>query len=93
MGLFPGAGSARTLVRDTLDAVKNAYPDFDWAKYDQDGDGEIDRLWIIHAGLGEEDSTTLLNRTITEKAGSGPIHRACPLLRGCARGFRQVRIS
>ena len=62
-GAIPGAGSARTLVVDALNAVKTAYPAFDWAKYDQDGDGEIDRLWIIHAGLGEEDSTTLLNRT------------------------------
>jgi immune inhibitor A len=62
-GAISGAGSARTLVTDALEAVKRAYPTFDWAKYDQDGDGEIDRLWIIHAGLGEEDSTTLLNRT------------------------------
>jgi immune inhibitor A len=62
-GAIPGAGSARTLVMDALNAVKTAYPTFDWAKYDQDGDGEIDRLWIIHAGLGEEDSTTVLNRT------------------------------
>ncbi len=62
-GAIPGAGNQRTLVIDALNAVKAAYPSFDWAKYDQDGDGVIDRLWIIHAGLGEEDSTTLLNRT------------------------------
>lgn len=59
----PGAGSARTLVQDALTAVKNAHPGFDWKKYDRDGDGIIDRLWIIHAGLGEEDSPIVLDRT------------------------------
>ncbi|HPC84125.1 MAG TPA: immune inhibitor A [Thermoanaerobaculaceae bacterium] len=62
-GAIPNAGSARTLVQDALAAVKAAYPSFDWKKYDQDNDGVIDRLWIIHAGLGEEDSTVLLGRT------------------------------
>jgi immune inhibitor A len=64
-GAIPGAGSSRTLVQDALDAV-NAISDtitgFDWANYDQDGDGIIDRLWIVHAGYGEEDGTDLLNR-------------------------------
>ena len=65
-GVIPGAGNARTLVKDALDAVnaiKDTIPGFDWANYDGDGDGIIDRLWIVHAGYGEEDSTTLLNRT------------------------------
>ncbi len=62
-GAIPGAGSARTLVVDALNAVKAANPSFDWRKYDRNGDGIIDRLWIIHAGLGEEDSTVLLDRT------------------------------
>lgn len=64
-GAIPGAGDAQQLVRDALDAVNaisDTIPGFDWANYDQDGDGIIDRLWIVHAGLGEEDSTTLLNR-------------------------------
>jgi immune inhibitor A len=62
-GGIPGAGSAASLVRDSLDAVKAAYPTFDWASYDQDKDGVIDRLWIIHAGLGEEDNPDLLAGT------------------------------
>jgi immune inhibitor A len=65
-GGIPGAGNARSLVRDALDAVNaisGTIPGFDWSNYDQDKDGIIDRLWIIHAGLGEEDSTTILNRT------------------------------
>jgi len=62
-GAIPGAGSSRTLVEDALAAVNAAYPDFPWADYDLDGDGVIDRLWLVHAGYGEEDSTTLLNRT------------------------------
>ena len=65
-GAIPGAGTARTLVKDALDAVNaiaDTLPGFDWANYDVDGDGIIDRLWIVHAGYGEEDSTVLLNRT------------------------------
>ncbi len=65
-GAIPGAGTARTLVKDALDAVNaisDTIPGFDWANYDLDGDGVIDRLWIVHAGYGEEDGTTLLNRT------------------------------
>ncbi len=66
-GMIPGAGTEGMLVSDALDAV-NAISDtlawdFDWADYDLDGDGTIDRLWIVHSGYGEEDSTTLLNRT------------------------------
>ncbi|HEY3412214.1 MAG TPA: M6 family metalloprotease domain-containing protein [Armatimonadota bacterium] len=62
-GAIPGAGNAQSLVTDALDAVNQAYPGFDWKSYDQNGDGVIDRLWIIHAGVGEEDSTALLNAT------------------------------
>ncbi len=65
-GAIPGAGTARTLVMDALDqvnAISNTIPGFDWANYDLDGNGVIDRLWIVHAGYGEEDGTTLINRT------------------------------
>jgi immune inhibitor A len=65
-GAIPGAGGSRSLVRDALDAVNaisNTIPGFDWADYDTNDDGVIDRLWIVHSGYGEEDSTTLLNRT------------------------------
>jgi immune inhibitor A len=65
-GMIPGAGNTRTLVRDALDrvnAISNTIAGFDWKNYDKDGDGIIDRLWIVHSGYGEEDSPTLLNRT------------------------------
>ncbi len=67
-GLIPGAGDARNLVKDALDAVNakviaGELPGFNWKDYDQNGDGVIDRLWIVHAGYGEEDNTTLMNRT------------------------------
>ena len=62
-GAIPGKGSARSLVADALRSAKAAYPNFNWAEYDQNGDGYIDRLWIIHSGLGEEDSPAVLNRT------------------------------
>ena len=53
-------------MKDALDAVnkiKDTIPGFSWKNYDLNGDGVIDRLWIVHAGYGEEDGTTLLNRT------------------------------
>lgn len=68
-GAIPGGGYASTLVVDAINSAKAAYPTFDWASYDQDGDGLIDRLWIIHAGLGEEDQPALLNRTSYGEGG------------------------
>ena len=65
-GAIPGAGGSKSLVRDAVNAVNaisNTIPGFNWANYDLNGDGVIDRLWIVHSGYGEEDSTTLLNRT------------------------------
>ena len=68
-GAIPGGGDARTLVVDALKSAKAAYPGFDWASFDQNGDGYIDWLWIIHAGLGEEDNPALLNRTSYGESG------------------------
>lgn len=66
---FNGAGGTRGLVRDALDAVNKMIDEgqlvgFDWHNYDQDGDGIIDRLWIVHAGLGEEDKPDWLNMAV-----------------------------
>lgn len=68
-GAIPGAGNAQSLVVDALESAKAAYPGLDWASFDQNGDGYIDRLWIIHAGLGEEDNPGLLNRTSYGEGG------------------------
>jgi M6 family metalloprotease-like protein len=68
-GAIPDGGDSRTLVVDALNSAKAAYPDFDWASFDQNRDGYIDRLWIIHAGLGEEDNPALLNRTSYGEGG------------------------
>lgn len=67
-GFFPGGGDPRDLVKDAIDAVVAMNPDFNWAQYDMNGDGVIDRLMIVHAGYGEEDSTTLLKMTNGEHA-------------------------
>jgi immune inhibitor A len=70
-GAIPGAGTRNDLVKDALNAlqsISNTIPGFDWANYDQDGDGVIDQLWIIHAGLGEEAPSALL-RTYNTPAG------------------------
>jgi immune inhibitor A len=67
-GYFPSGADPRDLVKDTIDAVVAANPGFNWAQYDMNGDGVIDRLMIVHAGYGEEDSPTLLKMTNGENA-------------------------
>jgi len=59
-GYFPNGGTPQTLVKDAVDACVAADPNFNWEQYDQNGDGVLDRVMIVHAGYGEEDSTTLL---------------------------------
>lgn len=61
-GGIPGAGSARTLVKDALDATKKQFPAINWNEYDADHDGMIDHLWIVAAGVSES-SLVLSNRT------------------------------
>jgi immune inhibitor A len=89
-GGIPDAGNAQSLVIDAIEAVKAAYPNFNWAYYDQDGDGEIDRLWIIHAGLGEEDGPVLLDRTDYGEGGmwshSGSVAPPHPVVPGIKAG-------
>ena len=92
-GVIPGAGNARTLVKDALDAVnaiKDTIPGFSWKNYDLNADGIIDRLWIVHAGYGEEDSTALLNRTDYSEAAvwshSSAVTPAYPVGEGISAG-------
>lgn len=42
----------RLLVREAIDAAENAGTDF--SIYDNDGDGKVDGIIVIHAGYGEE---------------------------------------
>ena len=44
------AGSANTFVIDTIAKLNATNPNFDWGKYDVDGDGFVDHLMFIHAG-------------------------------------------
>jgi immune inhibitor A len=62
-GAIPGSGGIRGLLIDAVEAARKARPDLDWTSFDKDKDGFIDHLWIVHAGLGEEDGATLLGRT------------------------------
>ncbi|MFB3779227.1 MAG: M6 family metalloprotease domain-containing protein [Bryobacteraceae bacterium] len=84
-GAIPEGGTDDSLVGDAIEAVKRANPAFNWAQYDQDKDGIIDHLWIIHAGIGESVGSTLLNRTtygeatIWPHSGSlGPLYQVAP---------------
>ncbi len=61
-GAMPGGGGMSEYISHTIAAVNAAYPNFDWSKYDADGDGLLDRVLLVHAWLGEEDSTYLLDR-------------------------------
>ncbi|MCC7174370.1 MAG: immune inhibitor A [Bryobacterales bacterium] len=84
-GAIPTGGTDRSLVIDAIEAVKLANPTMNWAQYDQDHDGIIDHLWIIHAGIGQSESSTLLNRTtygeatLWQHAGTiGPAYQVVP---------------
>jgi len=39
-----------------LDWVKETYPDLDWSRYDQDGNGYVDALIILSAGTADDDT-------------------------------------
>lgn len=57
------------LVRD---AVIAADPLVNWNRYDRDGDGFVDMLWIVHAGLGAELTGNRRNfYSSTARLGSG----------------------
>jgi len=46
----------RNAQRLTEDAVMAADPDVDFSLYDNDSDGQVDALFVIHAGPGYEDT-------------------------------------
>ena len=41
-----------TLMREACQLANSQY-DIDWSKYDWDGDGEVDQVFIVYAGHGE----------------------------------------
>ncbi|MFQ6060889.1 MAG: immune inhibitor A domain-containing protein, partial [Thermoplasmata archaeon] len=44
------------IYRLVVEAVQLADPDVDFSNYDEDGDGLVDHLIVIHAGEGQESS-------------------------------------
>ncbi len=57
------------LIRDALFAADSLV---DWNRYDRDGDGFVDMLWIVHAGLGAELTGSRRNfYSNTARLGSG----------------------
>jgi len=57
------------LVRDAVIASDSLV---DWNRYDRDGDGFVDMLWVVHAGLGAELSGSRRNfYSSTARMGSG----------------------
>lgn len=57
------------LVRDAVIASDSLV---NWNRYDRDGDGFVDMLWIVHAGLGAELSGSRRNfYSSTARMGSG----------------------
>ena len=49
----------RNAQRLTEDAVTAADPDVDFSLYDNDGDGQVDGLFVVHSGPGYEDTGNL----------------------------------
>ncbi len=53
----PKSGYAGTTAKCAYEAAQKAdAAGFNWAPYDNDGDGYVDSLWVIHSGLGAEES-------------------------------------
>jgi len=48
---------AQKMAWPALDALDNQ-PGWDWSKFDQDGNGELDSFVIVHSGYGAETTTT-----------------------------------
>ena len=54
------------------DAVVIANPAAEWSRYDLDGDGFVDMVWVVHAGIGAELATSTRNLwSITSRASTG----------------------
>jgi len=57
-----GPGSRAQLVVDAVESFMQEHPDYYgdpspdafWRQFDANGDGVVDSLWIIHAGMGQE---------------------------------------
>lgn len=46
-------GTPQTAVMDAVDWINANMPDFDWSKYDGDGDGVVDTIVVVAAGIDE----------------------------------------
>jgi immune inhibitor A len=70
-----GTGSARAVV-DLVDAFnaisQTGLPGFDWADYDTDNNGVVDRVMLMHAGVGAESGYTVTD-TFTIWSHSGDV--------------------
>ncbi len=49
-------GTPQTAIMDAVDWINENIPDFDWAQYDGDGDGHVDTIITVNAGVGEANS-------------------------------------
>ena len=52
-GYNNGYDRVRELIRNAVDEIEST--GFDWSKYDNDGDGYVDALNVIHQGAGAEE--------------------------------------
>ena len=44
-----------------MDWVRATYPDMDWSKYDQDGNGYVDSMVILNAGVKDDDEVMIMS--------------------------------
>lgn len=61
--------NVQQLVKDVVEAAKD---DVDFSKYDLDSDGEVDALFIVHAGPGAEQ-TSNVNDIWSHRWGINPV--------------------
>jgi len=53
-GLAPQGRNAAGLVREVVQQIDTLV---DWTRYDLDGDGYVDVVWVTHSGVGAESNT------------------------------------
>ena len=58
------------------EALQSCRPDIDWSQFDRDGDGVVDMVWILHAGLGGESSGDSTRSNLWSFTSSGTSWRA-----------------
>ncbi|MCM1004967.1 MAG: M6 family metalloprotease domain-containing protein [Prevotella sp.] len=89
-------GSDRAPEEMVIDAIKILDPDYDFSIFDNDGDGEIDNVYVIYAGQGEAsygDASTVWPHSwsLAEAGKSLMVDGVAVNHYGCSNEWEQTR--